>query len=417
MTKKFDLKNFAGDMVWLAVAGHRSVRRRLKWNQQNKRYEDPRSGALYEVRRVCTQGKRRESKTFSSLRSAIEWRDRRSNDPVEPEVSKSFSVNGYTIAKLVEDFKAKRFPFLSVGSQILYERRLKLLGPLLQREVESITSRDISDWIEWLRNPERISNYRKTRVSFEKELKALSAILRWHIEENDDSQLIFPIKQKHFDKVKIRKSKPRQVLLSDFELDRWLEALKKMTHPIYHAMATVQVFQALRVSEVCAMKWSNLDLNKGRYEIREHVIWPRVGGLKPQLVPGTKTRTDWYAIPLWEDVQKVLKSLLIETKSDLIFTLNGELLTYRQVQFAYDSAFKAAGLPHRGTHVCRHTGSTIFLDKTQDLLALQQLGGWKDQHMPQHYAKIRSSRLEAAMRETERKLKLVANPQNEVETT
>ena len=49
----------------------------------------------------------------------------------------------------------------------------------------------------------------------------------------------------------------------------------------------------------------------------------------------------------------------------------------------------------------------MFLDQTQDLLALQQLGGWKDQHMRQHYAKIRSQRAEHAMRKAEKRLHLV----------
>lgn len=126
-------------------------------------------------------------------------------------------------------------------------------------------------------------------------------------------------------------------------------------------------------------------------------------GRSSATIKGTKTRSDSYWVPLWQEAQTVLKSMP-RFGSDLIFTQDGNLLTDRQVQHAYDRAFVTANLPHRGTHVCRHTGSTMFLDQTQDLLALQQLGGWKNQVMPQHYAKIRSQRAELAMREAEKRI-------------
>ena len=117
-------------------------------------------------------------------------------------------------------------------------------------------------------------------------------------------------------------------------------------------------------------------------------------------------------VGLWKEIQDLLAGMLPSKKGDLIFTENGEVLSYRRVQYVYNQAFKKAGLPHRSTHVCRHTGSTMFLDRTQDLLALQQLGGWKNQFMPQHYAKIRSHRAEQAMRASEKRLRIVDESSN-----
>lgn len=98
--------------------------------------------------------------------------------------------------------------------------------------------------------------------------------------------------------------------------------------------------------------------------------------------------------------------------SDLIFNQNGEPLTYRVVQHAYDKAFKKLKLPFRGTHVCRHSGATSFLDKTGDVLALQQMGAWKTQQMAMHYGQISASRAKEATLKAERKddhLKLVGS--------
>lgn len=399
-----DLKIFKGNFIWKSISGSRGIRRRLVWDADKSRYGDPVSGSLYEVRKVMARGGARVSKSFSSLAEAREWQSGRTFEKVRSSAAQS-SIESYVISDLVADFKLRRYPFLSEGTIILYERRLQSLAPLMSRTVDSLTSKDISDWIDWLRRPERLAMYSSVRTSFEKELRTLGSLLRWHLEENDEATLVFPIKSKHFERAYLKKRKARSLILSEADLSKWLAVLKAHNQ-IFYTLAVVQVFQALRVSEVCAMKWSHLDSIDGRYQISEHVIWPRVGGRPPQLVQGTKTSREPYLIPLWKEVQAALEALS-KSESDLIFNENGQLLTYRKVQHAYDRAFEIAGLPHRGTHVCRHTGSTVFLHRTQDLLALQQLGNWKDQHMPQHYAKVVSSRLETAMRETERRLKIV----------
>jgi integrase len=406
MIKKCHLNLFSGKLIWVSVFGSGGIRRRYAWNEARSRYEDPPNGPLYEARRQERHSSKRTSKTFPLLQLAREWKERRVEETVmyAPILAEA---NVYSIAQLIDDFRKKRFSDLSEGTIIIYERVFKSFGPLLQRNVDSIEPKDIAAWIDWLKSSEQIVQRRKTRISFEKELDALSAILHWHIEEDDKSRLIFPIKRKHYLRAQVHKRVARRVVLSEEELSAWFAALQT-GNPLYYSLAFVQLSQALRVSEVCAMKWSNLDLANRRYEIREHVIWPRVGGRPAKLLPGTKSDSETaYWIPLWEDVQLQLVKLAKIRTSDLIFTKNGSLLTYREVQAAYNRAFKIAKLPHRSTHVCRHTGATLFLDKTDDLSALQQLGGWTNQKMPQHYAEILAKRADKAMRESERKLKLI----------
>ncbi len=406
MTKKFDSKSFCGKLVWVSVPNQRGIRRRFAWHDLKRRYEDPLCGPIYEARRVAGRGKNRVSRTFGALQPAIEWKDRRSLEPIDQSLVHAPPKAEYSVGQLIKDFRTKRFSFLSEGTVIIYERLFSSFAPLTSCAADSLTPRHVSEWVDWLKSPARAAESRPTRISFEKELGLLGVLLRWHIEENDDSTLVFPVKRKHFERAQVRKRSAKKFILSEAELSTWLNALRTWD-PLFYALAFVQVAQALRVSEVAAMKWNNLDLSIGRYEIREHLVWPRVGGRPPALHQGTKTQRDSHWIPLWAEVQTLLTELLKSKSASLIFTKTGEPLQYRQIQHAYDRAFAKVGLPHRGTHVCRHTGSTMFLDKTQDLLALQQLGGWKDQHMPQHYAKVRAHRAEKAMRESERRLTLV----------
>ena len=48
-----------------------------------------------------------------------------------------------------------------------------------------------------------------------------------------------------------------------------------------------------------------------------------------------------------------------------------------------------------------HTGATIFYNRSSDLQALQQLGTWSNARMPQHYAKIMSTRAKEAIKRIE----------------
>jgi integrase len=113
-------------------------------------------------------------------------------------------------------------------------------------------------------------------------------------------------------------------------------------------------------------------------------------------------------LPLFQDSLDALTSQKRHPGCDLIFHDNGEILTYRQIQYVYELAFKRARLPFRGTHVLRHTGATLFQSLSEgDRLALQFLGGWKTSRQPEHYAKIISSVGRKAIDKIEQKGKLV----------
>ena len=71
--------------------------------------------------------------------------------------------------------------------------------------------------------------------------------------------------------------------------------------------------------------------------------------------------------------------------------------TYRQIQYGYNKAFKAAGLKYRSTHVCRHTGATRLLDETGDRLVVQQMGNWSSRDIADHYARIMNDRARKAI--------------------
>jgi integrase len=111
-----------------------------------------------------------------------------------------------------------------------------------------------------------------------------------------------------------------------------------------------------------------------------------------------------YNMPLRAVTLEELEKLRENASCDLIFHNRGVPWTYRQIQYAYNKAFKMAKLPYTSTHVCRHTGATKFLDETNgDYLALQQMGNWSDLKQALHYGKTLKDRARKAVQKADKR--------------
>lgn len=410
MNKKFDPKKYLDrDLVRVEVPNAPSVSRRYVWSKLKARYEEPHRGKIYEARRWNILSRKRETKLFESLEEARHWQQ---SDFTKPEASSR--SDKYTINDLLLDWQKSSWPMLRPTTVIYYSKIIRVFEPLLGVEVEALTPKIIDEWLLEIKSPKWLATYRSTRKSLDKELETLKAMVNWYIEHNDDTKLVSPFKKRHQKALKIRDAcVKRSSYMTNSELATWMEELREYSD-VFAALAWTQVRQILRVSEVCAMKWSNLDLASRAYRVCEHALWTRQRGDEVKIVPGTKTLKagDSYTTYLRADVAALLSQIPKHPESDLIFHDEGQPLTYRQVQAAYDRAFVRSKLPYRGTHVLRHTGATEFLEETSDLLALQQMGNWRDAKMAMHYAKITATRARDAIEKAERKaprLRLIVN--------
>lgn len=396
MTEK-DLRKFQGrSLIRLPVPGAVNIRRRYIWNKKFQRYVDPPRGGKFEAMRSRGKGHSRETKIFESLPEARAWQ-------AGQVTQGSTSQGAYLVGDLLADWKRLAWPNFKETTRIFYDKIVEHFGPLLGVEVEALTPRHIDAWLATLKSPEYCKKYRSTKHTLEKEHEALRAMINWHREVNDETKLVSPFKKRHLKMLKVKeKTSTVPKFMTEDEFGLWLEHLKRDSFLIY-VLALTQIRQVLRISEAAAMKWQNLNLTTRSYTVCEHVIWPRVNGAPPQILPGTKTLKggDSFVSNLWKDVTDLLEVLAGERQGDLIFTMNGKPLEYRQIQYRYNKAFESAGLPFRSTHVCRHSGATDFLAKTNDPLALMQAGGWKDMKMALHYGQILSTRAKEAIEKAE----------------
>jgi integrase len=107
-------------------------------------------------------------------------------------------------------------------------------------------------------------------------------------------------------------------------------------------------------------------------------------------------------VPLSQFGFEVLQGHPLRGVSGLVFRNScGTFFSMRQFQHAYDSAFKRAGLPFRGTHVLRHGGASWVMDLANgDPHVAKQLLGNRDMKTVMHYAKRSKSALTDALNAT-----------------
>jgi integrase len=146
-----------------------------------------------------------------------------------------------------------------------------------------------------------------------------------------------------------RKSKPRILTVTEFQL-----LIANLEEP-FRTMACLAQFQALRISELLALKWSDIDWFEKTVSIQRSLVLGDVNA--PKTLASEAVR------PLEDGEIEMLKAHRTRSEftkdTDYIFASphsGGDLpYHYTSVIWKLQLACKAAGIPKIGTHTFRHT--------------------------------------------------------------
>jgi integrase len=340
-------------------------------------------GGTYEARRY--EGKTRLRRSFNSLKEAKDWQAGKVQTEAVVNIGKVFG-------EVVAEWKRRTFPTLRLSTQHKYEVLLSLhIKPLEHFGILELTPHRIDLWIDDLKERSQHSVRHKNRKSFSHELTCLGGILRYYESYHDDDlHFKYPIKKRHREAVELASSgkKPSKDI-SPEEFKKFLEQFTNIKNgEVYKALAVVQFFQALRISEAAGLYWEDVlfssDISTvSRLKIVRSAFWPRRAGMESKVVMGFKNSEANNGVkeqPLFEEAHDVLIDLRakMQNAKGLVFQIDGKLLGYRSVQHAYDRAFKLAGLTYTATHIMRHGGTRKAYNKTGDLAIAAQLLGNTD---------------------------------------
>ncbi len=388
--RKPNLKTYQGKKrIYLKASGTSGIHRLFIWDGSKGEYLPPSRGKIYLAMRYERDGygsKKRRGRYFETLPEARDWQNHATNSVDEnmPAEAKDLSPK---FEAITDEWRQRKYPGYAAGTRDQYDKLIRLsFDGLMNLQVRSITPAVLDNWIGELKENMGRHLQAKTRKSFEKELTCLGVILRYYENYHDDPEFRFPIKRRHREDIKLRtdvKTQGKDLPLEDFF--KFREALKTGAgKETMAALATVQYFQALRISEAAALHWEDITMDfkspeNSRIVIKRHITWARKRGGTSCISPGFKNSHALGGekeMPVFPETFKALRSVYLVGGKGLVFSdKNQSFFSYKQIQNAYDSAFKRAGLNYTGTHVLRHGGCRNVFNETKDLgVAAQILG-------------------------------------------
>lgn len=414
MIKKFNPKSYAGKpRIYVSVPNSPRISRLWVWDVATGEYRSPLQGKPYMVGRYETVGlkRKRRYQFFATLEEARAWQVEGETKSPETAAETSRRATGPLFGDLIDEWRGRCYSAVAASTQISYDNLIRLhFGNLLGFTMHEFTPQRVDLWLDELRNPESKTMKSKKRITFKNELKLLSTILNYYDNYHDDPEFQNPIKSRHRLAIRLNRSRAKAKDLKEEAFLLFRESLRTITRngETFAALATVQYYQALRISEAAALHWEDIDLDwsapsRSRVRVMRLVVWPRKKGLASFIQNGFKNAEANEGIkeqPMFPETFDVLSRLHRPGARGPVFTIDGRHIEYRAIQSAYDRAFRKAGLPFTGTHVMRHGGCRRVYNQEGDLAVAQQLLGNSDLKSTLVYAK----RDAAALTEVARRL-------------
>lgn len=314
--------------------------------------------------------KKENTQSFQDLKAAKHWLYN-INVP-NPQIDNSPVFSDIFTRWQNEQLSTKRYSTIT-----FYKSKYKYLEYFANMPIESIRPVQIDSWIKWLKT----LKMKNIRTSFNKEIKFLRTLFQFYKDRHEGIYDI-PIRPYHFAQGKIKDKVLKQDILPESDFIKFRNELEKDPNTkIYAALATVQFYQCLRISEIAALHKEDINLSeidsKNKIHIRRKVEWARLKGDATRIVDSFKNSSmiGIKSSVLHPESKHYLVEYYESVNSGLVFNNNGEPLSYRSIQANFDKAFKAAGLPFRSTHCLRKGGATAYYnDHGSTSLVQSQLG-------------------------------------------
>lgn len=135
----------------------------------------------------------------------------------------------------------------------------------------------------------------------------------------------------------------------------------------------------LRLGELCALRWSDIDLHAGFLRVEREVQRLYEKGHTRLVVQPPKSESSRRRIPLPADMLSLLAAYKPKHTGDTcLLTGTAAPLEPRTMQNRYKSLLKRAGVPYRNFHALRHTYATRCIEQYVDVKSVSEMLGHSD---------------------------------------
>lgn len=144
----------------------------------------------------------------------------------------------------------------------------------------------------------------------------------------------------------------------------------------------VCLYTGMRIGEICAIKWKNIDLEKKEIHVKATLqrSYKKEGIGTKIIIDTPKTKDSIRNIPITNKLYEVLKSLKLKyDKEDYLLTGNKEkFIEPRNYNYEFKKTLRECKIKSYKFHVLRHTFATDCIDVGMDVKSLSEVLGHSD---------------------------------------
>ncbi len=130
----------------------------------------------------------------------------------------------------------------------------------------------------------------------------------------------------------------------------------------------------LRLGEVCALRWQDIDFNSRTLTVRCNVQRITREGKSQLVIQTPKSECSKREIPLTAKILNLLQELK-NSRSEYVFGSCGKPLEPRTLQYRFAALLKKCGIARRSFHTLRHTFASRYVAAGADVKSLSEILG------------------------------------------
>lgn len=137
------------------------------------------------------------------------------------------------------------------------------------------------------------------------------------------------------------------------------------------------LYTGIRVGELCALKWSDINLHEQTISISKTCQRIRTNGdtATKLIITSPKSRSSVRIIPLPEFIIKLLKEFLPSDENTYLLSCSDKVTEPRTIQYRFHSILNKAKLPSINFHALRHIFATSCIEIGFDAKTLSEILG------------------------------------------